>query len=103
MAGDSPLDAGGAGRCREAPCNRLAVDAPDREGTIPDDPILLARLCFMDAVPDLDAFVELGFLERRQPDANTTPTRRRPGASVTPRYNQPARNELEPDANTTPR
>ena len=84
MAGDSPLDAGGAGRCREAPCDGLAVDAADREGTIPDDPILLARLCFMDAVPDLDAFVELGFLERRQHDANTTPTRRQHDANTTP-------------------
>ena len=32
VAGDSPLDAGAAGRGGEAPCNRLAVDAAEHLG-----------------------------------------------------------------------
>ena len=62
--------------------------AADREGTIPDDQTLVARLCFMDSIPDLERFIALGFLERRQGDAKTTPTGRQHDAKVTPRRRQ---------------
>ena len=55
--------------------------AADRKGTVPDDPVLIARLCFMTDVPDLEWFVQQGFMER---DANVTPTRQPVDANVTP-------------------
>ena len=54
--------------------------AADRKGTVPDDPTLIARLCFMSDVPDLEWFVQQGFMER---DVNVTPTRQPVDANVT--------------------
>lgn len=56
--------------------------AADREGTVPDDPVLVARLCFMDAIPDLERLIGAGFLERRHADAKTTPTGRHADANM---------------------
>lgn len=44
--------------------------AADRNGKIPDDPGMIAKLCFLDTPPDLEALVRVGFLER---DATVTP------------------------------
>lgn len=51
--------------------------AADRDGELPDDPKLIAKLCYMDDEPDLQLFVAQGFLDagvnvtssRRQGDA----------------------------------
>lgn len=52
--------------------------AADHNGRIPADPAILKKLCFFDEEPDINKFIELGLLdgERRQRDANVTPTRR---------------------------
>ena len=53
--------------------------AADKGGTIPDDALLLARLAQLDAPPDLERFIELGFLAR---GAKTTPRRRQRDAKA---------------------
>ena len=52
--------------------------AADRNGVIPASPELIQKLCYMDGVPDLCKFNDLGFIETNGClcDANTTPTRR---------------------------
>lgn len=65
--------------------------AADRDGEIPDCPILLRKLCFLDSEPDLQLLTSMGFLEadasvtprRRQRDAKATPPRRRDDAPET--------------------
>lgn len=49
------------------------IVAADRDGMVTADRRLLARQCYMDATPDIDLFVRLGFIE---PDANVTASRR---------------------------
>ena len=50
--------------------------AADRDGTIPNDPILLQKLCMMTTPPDLKRFISIGFLVEWQGDAKVTPMRR---------------------------
>ena len=58
--------------------------AADDDGRIPNDSMLVQRLCYMSCEPDLERFIKLGFLDadakptaqRRQRDANVTPRRR---------------------------
>jgi len=38
--------------------------AAERNGRIPDDPYLLAKICNLDTMPDLDRFLGLDFLEK---------------------------------------
>ena len=47
--------------------------AADRNGDIPDCPVMIKKLCYMDKEPDLQLFVTKGFLDG---DANVTPERR---------------------------
>lgn len=47
--------------------------AADQDGEIPADPKMIEKLCYMDATPDLQVFIDHGFLEC---DANVTPRRR---------------------------
>jgi len=49
------------------------IVAADRGGALPESPAMIRKLCQMDAEPDLQVFVSLGFLES---DAIVTPTRR---------------------------
>lgn len=49
--------------------------AADRDGKLPSDRRLIARMCLLETEPDLEVFVSLGFIE---PDANVTPKRRQP-------------------------
>lgn len=46
--------------------------AADQDGELPSDPAFVQRLCYMDSRPDLQLFVELGFL-----DGDVTMTSRR--------------------------
>ena len=50
--------------------------AADREGTIPADPEIIKKLCFLDDAPNLQHFIDLKFIELIgcQHDANMTPT-----------------------------
>ncbi len=67
--------------------------AADRDGVIPASPAVIRKLCFMDSEPDLNLFINQGFLEgRRQPDATATPTRRQPDA---PEENREEKNREE--------
>lgn len=50
--------------------------AADRNGVIPASASLIKKLCHMDKEPDLNLFIQCGFLERGQDDANATPDRR---------------------------
>jgi len=54
--------------------------AADKKGKIPNDPLIIKKLCYMDTVPDLNLFIEHGFIEV---DANVTPERRQDDANVT--------------------
>lgn len=54
--------------------------AADRDGSIPSDPVVVQKLCFMDETPDLKWFVDNKFLTG---DASVTPERRQPDANVT--------------------
>jgi hypothetical protein len=47
--------------------------AADRDGVIPASPKLIQKLCYMDSEPDLQVFINLGFIEG---DVNVTPERR---------------------------
>jgi hypothetical protein len=44
--------------------------AADRNGHIPSSPDLIKRLCFIEGKLDLEVFITLGLIERRQDDAN---------------------------------
>ena len=52
--------------------------AADHNGVIPASPHMIQKLCFMSDLPNLQKFIDLGFLdgEWRQHDATPTPTRR---------------------------
>lgn len=54
--------------------------AADRDGVIPASPATLRKLCFMETEPDLNLFIDHGFVEAAsdgcQDDANRTPERR---------------------------
>ena len=54
--------------------------AADHDGAIPASPGLVQKLCFMSEPPDLNFFIEQGFIE---PDANVTPDRRQTDAGTT--------------------
>ena len=47
--------------------------AADHDGVIPASPTVLRKLCYLDSEPDLQTFVDQGFIEG---DASVTPTRR---------------------------
>jgi len=47
--------------------------AADYDGVIPASPRLLKQLCYMDSEPDIELFINHGFIER---DASVTPVRR---------------------------
>jgi hypothetical protein len=53
--------------------------AAERNGTITDDVSSVRKLCHLDTDPDINLFIEKGFL-----DAKVTPRRRRADANVTP-------------------
>lgn len=45
--------------------------AADKHGEIPDNPLLIAKMAMLDAPPDLNKFIDLGFVEgERLPDGN---------------------------------
>lgn len=50
--------------------------AADRNGVIPASPALIKKLCYMDAEPDLNLFIEKGFIDGCQDDANVSSERR---------------------------
>src|SRR5690606_6746155 len=54
--------------------------AADHDGVIPASPEIIKKLCFMDSEPDLQVFIDHGFIEAppdwRQRDANVTPSGR---------------------------
>lgn len=54
--------------------------AADHDGVIPASPALVQKLCFMSEPPDLDVFINQGFIES---DANMTPDVRQPDANMT--------------------
>ena len=54
--------------------------AADRDGEIPADPVVVQRLCHMSSKPNIEMFIEQGFIER---DANVTPTGCHDDANVT--------------------
>ena len=54
--------------------------AADRDGVIPASPFVLRKLCHLDSEPDLQLFMDKGFIE---PDANVTPSRRQHDAPET--------------------
>lgn len=47
--------------------------AADHDGEIPNDPQLIKKICFLKSPPDLELFINLGFIED---DAKATPKRR---------------------------
>jgi len=51
--------------------------AADHDGMIPDSPKLIQKLCYMDKPPDIETFIDQGFIEH---DANVTPQRRQSDA-----------------------
>jgi len=59
--------------------------AADREGVIPASAAIIKKLCFLDTEPDLERFINLGFIEhddsmasaRRQDDADMTAQNRK--------------------------
>lgn len=67
------------------------VLAADKDGSIPTNPTALQKILSLDSEPDLQLFMELGFIEhdanvasaRRQDDANVTSARRQDDVSVT--------------------
>ena len=59
----------------------LWILAAERDGEIPDSPKLLRKICFMDKDPELQLFIEFGFIED---GANVTPTGCQSDAKVTP-------------------
>ena len=82
--------------------------AADRGGEVPDNAPLIKKLCYLDAPPDLDELVTLGFLERQpdvsattNADATATPRRRQPDATATPSCL--AREETETETETEKR
>lgn len=68
--------------------------AADRNGELPNSPALIAKLCFMDTEPDLNLYVQLGFLEH---DDTTTTTRRQDDA---PKENRIEEKRIEEKTNT---
>lgn len=50
--------------------------AADENGQIPYDPVVIRKLCCMDQIPDLERFIEIGFIDRRQDDVNMASQRR---------------------------
>lgn len=53
--------------------------AADSDGYVPDDPVVVQRLCGLESPPDFKKLISLHFL-----DAKTTPRRRQRGAKLTP-------------------
>jgi hypothetical protein len=56
--------------------------AADKDGDVPNDARLIAKLCYMDEEPDLQMFVAQGFLES---DVNVTSSWRQDDVNVTSR------------------
>lgn len=56
--------------------------AADQNGVIPASPDVIQKLCFMSGLPNLNKFIELGFL--CQDDANMTSTRRQDDDQLSP-------------------
>ncbi len=54
--------------------------AADRDGYLPSSPSLIRKLCYMDSDPDLEVFVQHGFIE---PGANVTSQRRQDDGGMT--------------------
>lgn len=54
------------------------VLAADKDGQVPNDPLLLRKLCMLDDEPNLQKFIDLGLLVPfcRQDDVNVTPNGR---------------------------
>jgi len=79
------------------------VIAADRQGHLPDDPKAIAKIAMLDAPPNVNKFIELGFLasDGCHDDANMTPKRRQGDAKVTPKRRQgdakvtPSRRQLD--------
>lgn len=58
--------------------------AADRDGEIPDDPVVIKKLCYMEFEPDLEVFDDQGFITGwRHIDAKATPRRRQVDAKLT--------------------
>ena len=71
--------------------------AADHNGVIPASPELVQKLCFMSSPPDLDKFMDLGFLDgdRRHLDARPTPDRRQHDHPETEAETEKSREERE--------
>jgi hypothetical protein len=57
--------------------------AADRDGLLPNDPILLQKVCHLDTIPDVKSFIDKGFLDnqistRKQPKVNQPSTKNQP-------------------------
>lgn len=73
----------------------LWILAADKEGSIPNSPALLQKICFMSKKPNLTKFIELGFIQHNgiRGDVNMTSTRRQ---DVAPKAEE---NRIEKDKN----
>ncbi|MBE0583491.1 MAG: hypothetical protein IH612_06955 [Desulfofustis sp.] len=76
----------------------LWILAASKSGKLPSDEAVLMKLCMLENAPNIEKFIEFGFLERAgcQDDANVTSERRQNDAKVTPKRRQD-------DAKVTPK
>lgn len=70
----------------------LWILAAERDGEIPADPKLLRKICFMDEEPEIELFIEYGFIES---GVTLAPTGCHGDAKVTPQ--KQSRSEAEAD------
>ncbi len=57
----------------------LWIAAADKEGEIPEEPRILQKVCMLDEQPNINKFIDLGFLTTTcQPDDNQMTTKRQP-------------------------
>jgi hypothetical protein len=66
------------------------IAAADAGGELPDDPMVIKKICQLDEIPNLKRFNELGLIEWQSPqlDANLTPKRRQHDAPEESRVDQ---------------
>ena len=72
--------------------------AADHDGVIPASPELVQKLCFMSDIPDLQFFIDQGFIDG---DVKLTPERRQEGGEVT--HQSRDRVETETEKETEPK
>lgn len=66
------------------------IAAADENGELPDDPMVIKKICQLDDIPNLSKFNKLGLIEWSPPqlDANLTPNRRQHDAPEERRVDQ---------------